>query len=324
MNGSLSSGILICDQLGQISSYSDNIFELIGISEDKIIGKNIKDFILFSLDELRNETEKNHEFSIQKIYRRINVSLIDGHASDIDNITIVLFKESELNVNLDKINFDTGSLSIINRSMPAILHRFKNSLAGINTALELIIEEIDDNDNVNILNEILSEIKCMHLFLDGFSMGHKSFFCDSKLSVEFEILDILEILDYCKVIEGVNLRFISGYLEPININKSILRAILFNLITNSIDACSPGDNITITARMIANKSFILEVNDTGKGMSSEILNKCTQPFFTTKERGSGLGLSLCKQISIENNGTFKIKSELNQGTSVILTFPLSK
>lgn len=65
---------------------------------------------------------------------------------------------------------------------------------------------------------------------------------------------------------------------------------------------------------------ILQIIDNGKGISSEILDRIFVPFFSTKKDGSGIGLSLCKQIMLLHKGKIQINSEVGKGTVVNLIF----
>ena len=69
-------------------------------------------------------------------------------------------------------------------------------------------------------------------------------------------------------------------------------------------------------------AVILEVEDTGFGMDEEVLEKIGMPFFTTKESGTGLGLSVCARIIKNHNGKSTITSKVGQGTKVRISFPL--
>lgn len=99
-----------------------------------------------------------------------------------------------------------------------------------------------------------------------------------------------------------------------------LDQLLLNLLTNSRDAMPKGGNLTVRARRLGG---ILElvVEDSGGGISPEHLAKVQEPFFTTKENGSGLGLSICRSIVWQMRGTLDIESKLGEGTRVIVKFP---
>ena len=97
--------------------------------------------------------------------------------------------------------------------------------------------------------------------------------------------------------------------------------LLHNLISNARDATGPGDSLAIRAR--AEQGWLLlEVEDTGSGISPEDLAKLQEPFFTTKPNGHGLGLAICRSIAAQLRGHFDIRSGLGQGTRVKIGFPV--
>jgi len=100
-----------------------------------------------------------------------------------------------------------------------------------------------------------------------------------------------------------------------------LREVLVNLIFNSIDAMPHGGTITLRTRKEADK-ILVDVSDTGTGMTEEVRNRCLEPFFTTKgDRGTGLGLAMVYGILHRHSGVVTLESELGKGTTFTLKFP---
>jgi PAS domain S-box-containing protein len=104
-------------------------------------------------------------------------------------------------------------------------------------------------------------------------------------------------------------------------NEAELREVLTNLILNSVDALPEGGTITLRTRADGT-SVLLEVRDTGIGMSDEVRAQCLEPFFSTKgERGTGLGLAMVYGIIQRHRGSLHIDSAAGQGTSVTVRLP---
>ena len=102
-----------------------------------------------------------------------------------------------------------------------------------------------------------------------------------------------------------------------------LREVFTNLIFNAVDAMPEGGTIHIRTRLTA-ESVVIEVADTGVGMSEDTLRRCLDPFFSTKgERGAGLGLSVVHGIMERHGGSVEIESEQGAGTTLRLTLPVS-
>lgn len=105
-------------------------------------------------------------------------------------------------------------------------------------------------------------------------------------------------------------------------DTNLIEQVLINVIVNSIDAVKDqaAPKILLTADITINKKVIIKIADNGAGMSDEVLDKIFIPFFTTKKSGSGIGLSLCKQIMMLHHGNIHAQSIEGKGTSFVLQF----
>lgn len=104
---------------------------------------------------------------------------------------------------------------------------------------------------------------------------------------------------------------------------SLIEQVLINLVTNAIDAVkdSGEKQITLTGSENDLKQVLIKVADTGSGMEKEVLENIFIPFFTTKKTGSGIGLSLCKEILLLHRGNIQVQSTHMYGTTFTLIFP---
>jgi nitrogen fixation/metabolism regulation signal transduction histidine kinase len=105
-------------------------------------------------------------------------------------------------------------------------------------------------------------------------------------------------------------------------DPSLIEQVLINLIVNAIEAVKEQENprIVLSADIFDQKKVILKVADNGSGMAEEMLDKIFIPFFSTKKSGSGIGLSLCKQIMMLHKGNLQVQSVEGKGTVFSLQF----
>jgi hypothetical protein len=96
--------------------------------------------------------------------------------------------------------------------------------------------------------------------------------------------------------------------------------VLRNLLDNAFDATPPGGRITVRARRKSKTSFVLSVRDTGKGISNPDKAQMYRPFFTTKEKGMGLGLPFIKRVMDTCGGTIEVRSRVGKGALFNLAF----
>jgi len=108
----------------------------------------------------------------------------------------------------------------------------------------------------------------------------------------------------------------------LNIDINLMEQVLINLVVNAIEAVKERDQpkIILSAEQTLNKKTIIKVADNGMGMPEELLDKIFIPFFSTKKHGSGIGLSLCKQIVMLHKGTMQVQSTERRGTVFIMQF----
>ncbi|HET7899169.1 MAG TPA: ATP-binding protein, partial [Flavisolibacter sp.] len=104
---------------------------------------------------------------------------------------------------------------------------------------------------------------------------------------------------------------------------SLLEQVFINLIVNALEAVKETEHpkIILSADQTLDKKIVLKVADNGQGMPEEIMDKIFIPFFSTKKSGSGIGLSLCKQIVMLHKGTIQVQSKEGMGTVFVMQFP---
>ena len=105
-------------------------------------------------------------------------------------------------------------------------------------------------------------------------------------------------------------------------DSNLVEQVLINLILNAIDAVKEVSQPKVVLAAEANNTgkIIIKVADNGSGIKPELLDKIFIPFFSTKKTGSGIGLSLCKQIMVLHKGNIQIQSNEGEGTVVSLVF----
>jgi nitrogen fixation/metabolism regulation signal transduction histidine kinase len=105
-------------------------------------------------------------------------------------------------------------------------------------------------------------------------------------------------------------------------DTNLIEQVLINLVVNAIEAVKekPDGRIVLSGYIASTRKTVIKVSDNGPGMSEEVLDKIFIPFFSTKKSGSGIGLSLCKQIMMLHHGHINVQSVEGEGTVFILSF----
>ncbi len=205
-----------------------------------------------------------------------------------------------------------------------IAHEVRNPLSGIAVALENLKKRVTTNEKHEMINEIISEISRLdRIIIELFQLAIPR---DIKL-VEGDPNELVE-----KVIEIAMPQIKS---KSITLEKNLalpsrtilldfeqIHQVLVNLLLNSVQAISSNDGkITITTKF-ENSYLIFEIRDTGHGIEKKHLQKIFEPFFSTKEEGSGLGLPISLRIIQAHNGTISVKSDYGKGSVFTVTLPV--
>jgi len=108
----------------------------------------------------------------------------------------------------------------------------------------------------------------------------------------------------------------------LEVDVNLIEQVLINLVVNAIEAIkdSPAPKIVLSAYVASNYKSVIKIADNGNGMPPELLDKIFVPFFSTKKNGSGIGLSLCKQIMMLHRGNVQVQSVEGEGTAFLLQF----
>jgi two-component system NtrC family sensor kinase len=115
-----------------------------------------------------------------------------------------------------------------------------------------------------------------------------------------------------------------GQLPPLMADSTQLRQVFLNIILNSCEAMNNGGILTITTTFSDKRKKVVrvEITDNGLGIDDKDLSKIFDPFFTSKEQGTGLGLSVVYGIISSHHGTIQVRSKMGEGTTIVIKLPV--
>lgn len=214
-------------------------------------------------------------------------------------------------------------LATVGEALPSLLHELKNPLAAIASSVELLIEESSDRHQQADLHAVLAEVRRAALSLDGIGSVGRTAISARLCAIDLAVTEACCILKSRAQRAHVTLSCQVQTMPLLWLDAAVVRAAVFNLVANAIAACNPGAEVSVDARLTDDgQHFLLTVTDVGSGMTADVLARCTELFFTTKRSGSGIGLSLCKQIAEGAGGDLTIESQPGAGTTVRIRIPV--
>jgi len=274
--------------LVKINEKDDLLQLIISGTEFKI---NDRVIILATIKNIQNELEEQEAESWQKIISVLTHEIMNSITpiTSLSSTVSGMLKLTTTNGD-DSPVFDQETSEEIYMAVKTIHKRSSGLLDFVNTYRNLT-RLPKPNFKIVRVGEVLSDL--MPLF------EHES--KNSNIKINYSI-------------EPEDLKF--------SIDTNQIEQVLINLINNSVNALSDNANGVIQINSFLNKRgrVTVQVSDNGKGILPDVLDKIFIPFFTTKKQGSGIGLSLSRQIMRMHGGSINVHSELNVGTTFTLTF----
>mgnify|MGYP003630087225 FL=1 len=220
--------------------------------------------------------------------------------------------------------------------LSVMTHEIMNSITPISSLadtlqrnLQLAIEKPEESHLE--LEDINSGIKTIKNRSEGLLKFAKTYRSLSKVTnLNLQRVKVSELFNNIQLLmepsikaKNIDIEFtISDPKLELDIDTHLIEQVLINLILNAVDASKGNDNavIKVIALKNSNRNIIIKVLDNGSGIPQDILENIFVPFFTSKTTGSGIGLSLCKQIMLLHKGRIIVKSIEGEGSVFTLVF----
>jgi signal transduction histidine kinase len=216
------------------------------------------------------------------------------------------------------------TFAVIGQASSEIFHEINNLLTVIHGYIQLLMEEVNSKKiTLKYVETIDKEIKrCKNIAKNILELTKEKPHIED-VNLNELVKNMIEFLKESKLCQDINfLLKIPEESVVVKNNYNHLYQAILNIFLNSIQALEKSGTINVVIEKTGDKGIIL-ISDNGKGIAPDIIEKITQPFFTTKETGTGIGLHLTTKIINKYGGKFEIKSELNKGTEFKIILPLS-
>ena len=209
--------------------------------------------------------------------------------------------------------------------LSGIAHEVRNPLGGMELFCGLLREDLEEQGDEEALEKI-DRIERELDYLDRVVDEFRNFAKETSLERErFSGAEMLEELEGLMAgdLEAAGCRLAvetDGEVE-LTADRDQLRRVVLNLVRNAYQACGEGGRVLVEVEAAGEGQRRIAVRDNGPGIPEEAVDELFTPFHTTKEKGSGLGLPLSKQIVEKHGGSLEIDSQPGEGTSVVIELP---
>ncbi|WP_338753740.1 PAS domain S-box protein [Bacillus sp. FJAT-52991] len=217
----------------------------------------------------------------------------------------------------------SDKLGVVGQLAAGIAHEIRNPLTAVKGFLQLLNQET----KTKYADIILTELERIEFIMNEFLMlakPHEEMKMEEK-SVTDVLKEVITFMSPEAILNQVEIitEFTDKPLMVICEEKQ-LKQVFINLIKNAIEAISSGGQIVVRTMIKSNGFICIEVEDNGVGISKERVERLGEPFYSSKEKGTGLGLMVSFKIIENHNGTVEISSEEGHGTTVKILLPIVK
>ena len=206
-----------------------------------------------------------------------------------------------------------------------VAHELKNPLAAIKGLVQLLSRSASDDRSRERLAVMTTELSRMEIILRDY-LSFSRPLDDLRVAptdISALCLDVAAVLEARALHAGVRLNVTGTEDVVVTADPRRLKEAMLNLVANAIEATPPGGSVDVVIEPDDDGGARVEVKDTGKGMTTEQIDRLGTPFFTTRENGTGLGVVLARAVVVQHGGEMKFGSQVDRGTTVRVRLPAS-
>ncbi|AIE59011.1 PAS domain-containing sensor histidine kinase [Bacillus methanolicus] len=325
--------VYMIDLEGNITNLNPQFKVSTGFDAEEFIGKNVKDILpndqkeqilklisnvifdqkpqSFELDVLHKSGDSiTLQCTALPIIVNKKIAGIIGYGKDITEMR----KTEERLRRAEK-------LSVVGELSASVAHEIRNPLTSLKGFVQLL--QMEDEKHQYYYQIMLDELnRINHIVGELLLLAKPQQIKFTKADLRNILFDVISLLKTEAALHNIEIDFIFQDNEyMIECEPNQLKQLFINIIKNAIEASTSGDTVSVFLNKEENEKISITVKDNGCGISKERLKKLGEPFYSSKEKGTGLGLTVSYKIVQSHNGTIQFDSEKNKGTEVNIVLP---
>ena len=215
----------------------------------------------------------------------------------------------------------SDTLAAIGQLAAGVAHEVRNPLTVIKGFIQLF--QINKEDQEKYFDLMLSEIERIEAILQEFLSIAKTDEINTEKKNIYQIFkNVVSLINTKAIMTNIQVELYTDSKDIIiECSENQLKQVFINILQNSIEAMPDGGRISIHIKEIGKDGIIISVIDKGIGIPEERIKRLGEPFYSTKEKGTGIGLMLSYKIIESHQGNISIMSEVGVGTTVTIYLP---
>ncbi len=333
---SVSSGVITLDREGHVTTFNLAAEQILGVASEAAVGRKIRDIfgpgsrLAAVAEEVQSEGRPlvRRELQLERDGRPawvgVSASLLRNRQNIVLGTTLVFSDLTEVHRLQEQVELKK-QLAVLGEMSAALAHEFRNYIGTILGLSKLIQKQLAPGSGPHRLVEgLVTEIGSMERLIDELL----SFARPADLRREW--------CDLGRLLQGAGARVglealpgiktvwdISPTLPRLQLDRLLILQSLTNLFQNAVDAMPGGGELRISARVREGvpRATEIEIADTGVGIPPDQIDRIFLPFYTTKEKGNGLGLALVRKVILAHNGRLEVESRPGAGALFRILLP---
>jgi len=332
----MADAVLVTNASGKVTLFNRAAEKLFALSEKAVLGKSVYQFNLPCLDELKAFMDSDLSYEDREIACQLNgeSKILSARLNRLVNkedgtqITISIFRDVSRQRLVEERLKRQEKLSAMGELAAGVAHEIRNPLNAIGMIAQRFAREFepkeDTEDYQKLTRVIISEIQRVNQIIQQFlQFARPPELNRQPASIDVLLQESLDVMREPAKTKSVRLEGNLAADVTISIDKNQLKQAILNLLQNALEATHPGGRIWVSSEKLAN-GVKITVGDTGTGIPEDKLSKIFNLYFTTKQGGTGLGLSMVHQIISAHEGTIQVHSKVGEGTIFEILLPMEE
>ena len=340
---SLQNGVVVIDSNEEVTAFNQSAGVIMRKSPSQCVGKKLKDIFLpeffeSTLSPLIQNKFKNE--SLDRIYyfedsEKVDIRVSASPMKDNENKevgTVLIVQDVTHLKSLEEEVQRNQRLTAMGEMAAGIAHEIRNPLGSIELFASLLRKDLEEDVDKQLLaDHICSGVKNMDRIISSILLFAKSPepSCQ-KCDINAMLQELLEFSTNIVFPENIKIiRKLSKGKLFCKGDSNLLKQVFLNFIRNAIQAMQEDGELVLKSEEIGiskkgkreGACIAISISDTGAGISPENIKKIFNPFFTTKARGTGLGMAIAYNIIKAHQGTIEVESKKNKGTTFTVKIP---
>jgi two-component system, sporulation sensor kinase E len=327
--------VYMMDLNGKITNLNSQFEGILGFKRDEMIGQNIKTLLPKRYKRYLQKFISSFVVEIKPVMYELKIPHANGHILTLQCTSVPIIVDGKItgiigygrDVTTLRLTEErlrrTEKLTVVGELSASVAHEIRNPLTSLKGFVQLLQMEDEKHqfyyqimlDELNRINYIVSELLLLA----------------KPQHIKFSNADLYKLLSDVISLLSTQASLYNVQIESVFPNKRLmiecepnqLKQLFINIIKNAIEASSESGTVSIVLEPLDETQVLIVVKDNGCGISKEILEKIGEPFYSSKEKGTGLGLTVSFKIVQSHKGTIHFDSQKNHGTAVHIKLPIA-